>query len=72
VLPGQQRSEAAGSCGLTTQASEADRWRVWEAGFDHYLTKPADPTEVETLVRHTAQMIEAAMPEPLCSVGPSH
>jgi CheY-like chemotaxis protein len=57
---------------LTTQASEADRQQAREAGFDHFLTKPADPAEVETLVRHAAQEIEAAMPEPLCSVGSSH
>jgi CheY-like chemotaxis protein len=55
---------------LTTQGQQADRRRAREAGFDLYLTKPADPAEVEALVGHAAQVDEAALPEPSCVVGP--
>jgi CheY-like chemotaxis protein len=55
---------------LTTQGRQADRRRAREAGFDHYLIKPADPATVEALVGHAAQAVEAARPEPVCVVGP--
>jgi signal transduction histidine kinase len=36
--------------GLTGYGMPADRKRGREAGFDHHLLKPADPTEVRTLI----------------------
>jgi signal transduction histidine kinase/CheY-like chemotaxis protein len=36
---------------LTGWGQEEDRPRALEAGFDHYLTKPIDPTAVASLVR---------------------
>jgi CheY-like chemotaxis protein len=56
---------------LTTQGRPADRWQAREAGFDLYLTKPADPAKVEALVGHAAQTVEAALPHPACVIGPS-
>ena len=35
---------------LTGYGQEEDRRRAWEAGFDHHLTKPADPALLEALV----------------------
>jgi CheY-like chemotaxis protein len=49
---------------VTTQGQQADRQRAREAGFDLYLTKPADPAQVEALVGHAAQVVEAALPQP--------
>ncbi len=36
---------------LTGWGQEEDRRRSREAGFDHHLTKPADPAEVEKILR---------------------
>jgi signal transduction histidine kinase len=36
---------------VTGWGQEADRLRTREAGFDHHLVKPADPTEVSDLLR---------------------
>ena len=36
--------------GLTGYGMPADRKRGREAGFDHHLLKPADPTELRTLI----------------------
>ncbi|HEY1229258.1 MAG TPA: response regulator [Ramlibacter sp.] len=39
---------------LTGYGSEGDRQRGDEAGFDHYLVKPADVDELARLVQHAA------------------
>jgi CheY-like chemotaxis protein len=36
---------------VTGFAGEAERQRAHEAGFDHYLVKPADPVFIESLLR---------------------
>src|SRR5262249_51990624 len=36
---------------LSAYSSEEHRQRVHEAGFDHALVKPADPTELEGLLK---------------------
>ncbi|HET6326170.1 MAG TPA: PAS domain S-box protein [Planctomycetaceae bacterium] len=35
---------------LTGYGQDADRQRSWEAGFDYHLTKPPDPTLLESLL----------------------
>ncbi len=35
---------------LTGYGQEADRQRSWESGFDYHLTKPPDPTILESLL----------------------
>lgn len=35
---------------LTGWGQEEDRQRTSEAGFDHHLTKPTDPEELEALL----------------------
>ncbi|MGC4002794.1 MAG: response regulator [Pirellulales bacterium] len=35
---------------LTGYGQESDRARSFAAGFDHHITKPADPTLLETLI----------------------
>ena len=35
---------------MTGYGQEEDRRRSQEAGFDHHLTKPADPGEVQRLL----------------------
>lgn len=35
---------------LTGWGQEEDRRRAFEAGFDHHLTKPVDPAQLETLI----------------------
>jgi CheY-like chemotaxis protein len=37
---------------LTGWGQERDRQEALEAGFDHHLTKPIDPNELEVLIRH--------------------
>jgi CheY-like chemotaxis protein len=36
---------------LTGWGHEEDRKRTADAGFDHHLTKPVDPDDIEALVR---------------------
>jgi CheY-like chemotaxis protein len=40
---------------LTGWGQEEDRRRSREAGFDHHLTKPADPAEVEKILREVGR-----------------
>jgi DNA-binding response OmpR family regulator len=42
---------------ITAQGFEEDRRRYWEAGFDHYFVKPADPQEVAKLLRELAESL---------------
>ena len=35
---------------LTGWGQERDRIRAWAAGFDHHLTKPVDPAQIEALL----------------------
>jgi len=42
---------------LTGWGQERDRRRAWAAGFDHHLTKPVDPVQIEALL---AESIEEA------------
>jgi PAS domain S-box-containing protein len=35
---------------LTGWGQERDRRRAWAAGFDHHLTKPVDPAQIEALL----------------------
>ena len=46
-MPGLQ---GATLVALTGWGAEADRARAKEAGFDHHLTKPTEPTAVEELL----------------------
>jgi len=43
---------------LTAFSSETHKSRLQEAGFDHYLTKPADPGELERLLFMLAQTLK--------------
>jgi two-component system, OmpR family, response regulator len=45
---------------LSAYSSEEHRQRVQEAGFDHALVKPADPTELEGLLKMLKQAIKLA------------
>ena len=53
----RERPELAGMVivALTGWGSEHDRKRSQEAGFDHHLTKPVDPAEVEALISGLGQ-----------------
>src|SRR5262245_45596682 len=42
---------------LTAHGFEEDRRRCQEAGFDRHLVKPADPLEVENLLRELGQSL---------------
>jgi CheY-like chemotaxis protein len=35
---------------LTGYGQDSDRERSWDAGFDYHLTKPPDPTLLESLI----------------------
>lgn len=41
---------------LTGYGQERDRQRTREAGFDHHLTKPVDPDDVQQLLAHHASV----------------
>jgi len=49
--------ETASSCliALTGYGQPADRGRAMEAGFDHHLTKPADPDELLRVIQDWLQ-----------------
>jgi CheY-like chemotaxis protein len=51
-LRGQARFKDTLLTAITGYADEAHRLRCKEAGFDHYLVKPADPSHVEQLLLH--------------------
>jgi CheY-like chemotaxis protein len=42
---------------ITAHGSEEDRRRCEEAGFDRHLVKPADPLEVEYLLRELGRSL---------------
>ena len=42
---------------ITAHGFDDDRRRYWEAGFDHYFVKPADPQEVEKLLRELEESL---------------
>ena len=42
---------------ITAHGLEADRRRCLEAGFDRHVVKPADPEEVEGLLRGLANSL---------------
>ena len=42
---------------LTAHGFEDDKRRCKEAGFDHHVVKPADPEEVEQLLRELARSL---------------
>jgi CheY-like chemotaxis protein len=42
---------------LTGHAREEDRRRCLEAGFDHFIVKPYEPTELEQLLARAAAVI---------------
>jgi CheY-like chemotaxis protein len=37
---------------VTGWGQEDDRRRALEAGFDHHLTKPVDPDQLESCITH--------------------
>jgi CheY-like chemotaxis protein len=41
--------------GISGYGQEQDKERAWEAGFDAYLVKPIDLSELETLLRKFRQ-----------------
>ncbi|NJO12209.1 MAG: response regulator [Gammaproteobacteria bacterium] len=47
---------------ITGWGQEEDRQRAIDAGFDHHLTKPVDPGELELLLGDFARM-RASVPE---------
>ena len=50
-LRGDERTASAPVVALTAQAMHGDRERFLEAGFDGYLSKPVDVTELISVVR---------------------
>ncbi|MEX0867996.1 MAG: response regulator, partial [Pirellulales bacterium] len=50
---------------LTGWGQEEDRRRTKEAGFDHHLTKPAEPSELEKLFREMTASQAGNNPKPL-------
>jgi CheY-like chemotaxis protein len=44
---------------VTARCSEEDRNRCLEAGFDRHLAKPAEPAEVEHILREVASRLTA-------------
>jgi PAS domain S-box-containing protein len=47
---------------LTGYGQEADRQRSWEAGFDYHLTKPPDPTILESLLTSPKSRAQEGLP----------
>ncbi len=41
---------------LTGWGQEKDRQKALEAGFDHHLTKPIDPSQIEALISSSRRM----------------
>jgi two-component system, cell cycle response regulator DivK len=50
-LRSDERTESVPVLALTAQAMQGDRERFLEAGFDGYLSKPVDVTELISVVR---------------------
>jgi CheY-like chemotaxis protein len=50
--------------GLSGFGMQRDRQRASEEGLDHFLIKPADPEELEQLLRRAAERIEQHPPAP--------
>jgi CheY-like chemotaxis protein len=49
---------------VTGYGQEEDRTRARDAGFDHHLTKPVDPTELRNLLRSLRNSGASERPEP--------
>jgi CheY-like chemotaxis protein len=46
---------------LTGWGQERDRRRAWAAGFDHHLTKPVDPVQIEALLGESNEEAKRAV-----------
>jgi PAS domain S-box-containing protein len=46
---------------LTGWGQERDRRRAWAAGFDHHLTKPVDPVQIEALLAESNEEAKHAV-----------
>jgi CheY-like chemotaxis protein/two-component sensor histidine kinase len=49
-LRNTEQTKGALLIGVTGYGQDADRQRAFEVGFDHYLVKPADPSELAGLI----------------------
>ena len=49
-LRATEQTQASLLIALTGYGQDADRERAREAGFDHHLTKPADPDELARMI----------------------
>jgi CheY-like chemotaxis protein len=47
---GQPQTQKAILIAITGFGQESDKDRAREAGFDHYLVKPVDPTQLQNLL----------------------
>jgi CheY-like chemotaxis protein len=47
---------------LTGYGQDADRQRSWEAGFDYHLTKPPDPSILESLLASPRSRVPSTSP----------
>jgi CheY-like chemotaxis protein len=43
---------------LTGWGQAGDRQRTADAGFDHHLTKPADPAEIQRILEEVAVRVD--------------
>ena len=57
-------SEPVVLIGLSGFGMQRDRQRASEEGLDHFLIKPADPEELEQLLRRAAERTEQHTPSP--------
>ncbi len=56
-LPGLERAKLVA---LTAYADEANARRIREAGFEHHLIKPADPSELERVLTMLNEVVQLA------------
>ena len=63
-LRGQAETRKAVLIAMTGYGQESDKVRASRVGFDHYLVKPADPTQLRFFWRNWSSGSDPHEPEP--------